>query len=106
MIPGIKGIHKSCLGIEKAKRRASYILYWPQMNCETEGAVKICCIYQKHRPSQAKELMWVAQKKLALWSKVGIDLLMLYGKHYVLVLDCYSYFSEIALLSYCRRYYS
>lgn len=42
--------------------------------------------------------MLEAQKKLSPSSKVGTDLIILTGKNYVLVLDNYSHFPEIASL--------
>lgn len=52
----------------------------------------------KIRPSQPKELIVVAQEKLAPWGKADVDLFTLIGKNYVLILDYYFHFSEIALL--------
>ena len=35
-------IHSSHLGVEKCKRRARDVLYWPRMNAEIEDAVSKC----------------------------------------------------------------
>lgn len=95
----LENIHEGHLGMEKCKRRAKVALYWPNMNSEIEDAVRTCEICLKYRNKQLKEPMWVdEQERLSPWSKVGIDLFTLHGKNYVLLMDYYSHYPEIALL--------
>lgn len=95
----LKKIHEGHLGMEKCKRRAKAVLYWPKMNNAIEDTVRTCETCIKYRNKQLKEPMWVEEnEKLAPWSKVGIDLFTLYGKDYVLLMDYYSHYPEMALL--------
>ena len=92
-------IHEGHLGIEKCKRRAKAVLYWPNMNCAIEDMVRTCETCLTYRNKQHKEPMWVEEReKLTPWSKVGIDLFTLYGKDYVLLMDYYSHYPEMAVL--------
>lgn len=94
-----RNIHEGHLGMEKCKRRAKVALYWPKMNSEIKDTVRTCGICLKYRNKQLKEPMWVdEQERLTPWSKVGIDLFTLHGKNYVLLMDYYSHYPEIALL--------
>ena len=48
-------IHESHLGIEKSKRRARDILYWPNMNGQISDLIANCSSCLKHRKNNAKE---------------------------------------------------
>lgn len=92
-------IHEGHLGIEKSKRRAKAVLYWPNMGADIERFIGACETCQTCRDKQRKEPLWVEEGETQTpWSKVGIDLFTLSGKDYVLVMDYYSHFPEIALL--------
>ena len=48
-------IHSSHSGIEKCKRRARDVLYWPGMNSEIEDVVsrcQVCSTYQRSNPKE------------------------------------------------------
>ena len=95
----LKRIHEGHLGMEKCKRRAKAILYWPKMNSAIENTVRLCEACLRYRNKQQKEPMWVEQnEQVTPWSKVGIDLFTLHGKEYVLLMDYYSHYPEMAVL--------
>ena len=48
-------LHSSHQGIEKTKRRARLIVYWPCINNDISTTVAACVPCQQHRPSQQKE---------------------------------------------------
>jgi len=48
-------IHESHLGIEKSKRRARDLLYWPNMNAQITDLISNCSSRLKHRKQNAKE---------------------------------------------------
>lgn len=92
-------IHEGHLGMEKSKRRAKAVLYWPNMGADIERSIGACETCQTYWAKQSKEPLWVEESEpLAPWSKVGIDLFTLNEKNDVLVLDYYSHYPEIALL--------
>lgn len=70
------------------------------MSCAIEDTVRACEVCQKYRNKQQKEPMWIEEneERLTPWSKVGIDLFTLHGKDYVLLMDYYSHFPEMAML--------
>lgn len=81
-------IHEGHLGMEKSKRRAKAVLYWPGMGLDIEHIIRLCETCQIHRVRQTKEPMWVENKDVCkAWSKVGIDLFELEGRTYVLLVD-------------------
>ena len=95
----ITKIHEGHLGIEKSKRRAREVLYWPSLNTDIDNAIQSCAICQTYQYRQPKEPMMPHPKPSGPWEKVGTDLFQLNGKDYLLVIDYYSNYPEIALLS-------
>lgn len=92
-------VHEGHLGIEKCKRRACDVLYWPCMHRDIETWVQRCEICQRHRYQQPKEPMRPHDKPQEPWRKVGMDLFQLKDKDYLLLMDYHSNYPEFALLS-------
>ncbi|XP_030587995.1 uncharacterized protein K02A2.6-like [Archocentrus centrarchus] len=95
----LQRIHEGHLGVEKCKRRAREAVYWPGINRDIEEMVQKCETCLKHRYKQQKEPMLIADLPTAPWQKVGTDLFHLHGKDYLLVVDYYSNYPEVAQLS-------
>ncbi|KAL7851936.1 hypothetical protein SRHO_G00177210 [Serrasalmus rhombeus] len=95
----LQRIHEGHLGVEKCKRRARETVYWPGINQDIERIITKCETCQKHRNKQTKQPMLVCDLPTAPWEKVGVDLFHLKGKDYLVVIDYYSNFPEMALLS-------
>lgn len=95
----LQRLHEGHLGVEKCKRRAREAIYWPGINKDIEEMIEKCDICLRHHYKQVKEPMLVADLPTAPWQKVGTDLFHLYGKDYLLVIDYYSNYPEIAQLS-------
>uniref|UniRef100_A0A8D0C7Y7 Gypsy retrotransposon integrase-like protein 1 n=1 Tax=Scleropages formosus TaxID=113540 RepID=A0A8D0C7Y7_SCLFO len=92
-------IHEGHLGIEKCKRRSRDAIYWPGMNADIEKMVSTCEICLKHQNKQAREPLITVDLPKYPWQKVGTDLFHFNGKDYLLVVDYFSSYPEIALLS-------
>jgi len=81
--------------------------HWPvfQFHCPTpvnkdiEKLISMCDTCQKHRNKQTKEPMMVTEVSTAPWHMVGMDLFHLKGKEYLVIIDYFSNFPEMALLS-------
>ena len=91
-------LHTGHQGLVKCKERARISVWWPGINNDIECYIKkckICCQSQqpKFEPMIASEL------PSCPWQKVGTDLFMWKQKTYLLVVDYYSRFIEIARLS-------
>ena len=91
-------IHEGHLGIEKCKRRARESVYWPGLNKNIETFVSKCETCQKHQSKQCKEPMVIPEMPASPWYKVGMDLFHLKGKDYLVVIDYFSNYPEMALL--------
>ena len=94
----LKIIHEGHLGIEKCKRRARDVLYWPNMNKDIEDLAGKCSVCMKHQYAQTKEPLIQHERPAKPWVKVGADLFHFYGKDYLLVIDYFSNYPEVALL--------
>ncbi len=92
-------IHEGHMGIEKCKRRAREVMYWPYMNRDIETKVQRCEICQQHRYKQQKEPLLPHYKPCEPWRKIGADLFQLSGKDYLVVMDYYSIIPGFALLT-------
>ena len=63
-------IHEGHLGIEKCKRRAREILYWPNMNKDVYETVSRCDVCQEYRYAQPKQPLTMHERP---WSSRGED---------------------------------
>ena len=91
-------IHESHLGIEKSKRRARDLLYWPNMNGQITDLISNCSSCLKHRKNNAKEPLIQHEVPHRPWEKIACDLFTLGGKDYLLTVDYYSKWAEVGLL--------
>ena len=91
----LKIIHGAHLGIEKCKRRARDVLYWPGMNAQIEDVVSSCPVCAKYRRNNTKEPLLPHDTPRRPWAKVGSDLFEIGGKTFIVLVDYYSGFFEI-----------
>ena len=99
----LKAIHKSHLGFVNCKKRAREIVYWPGMNSQIEELVSKCSACLTHRNKSQKEPMIIQPIPSLPWSKVGADLFEIEGNHYLIMVDYYSNFIEVAPLQHDTR---
>lgn len=95
----LKTIYSSHMGMLKGKQRARELIYWPGMNKQIKDVVSHCsaCLLQQNRPQ--KEPMMIHTFPFLPWSKVATDLFELDGFHYLIMVDYYSNFIEVASLN-------
>ena len=94
----IATVHRSHQGIQGCIRRAKDTVYWPLMNQEITDYVNQCRVCNTYRPEQCKEPLMPHAVPDRPWAKVGADLFELQGQHYLLLVDYYSNFFELARL--------
>ena len=94
----IATVHRSHQGIQGCIRRAKDAVYWPLMNQEITDYVNQCSVCNTYRPEQCKEPLMPHAVPDRPWAKVGADLFELQGQHYLLLVDYYSNFFELARL--------
>ena len=88
------------LGAEKQKRVARMSLYWPNMNKDIDDMVQRCGVCLKYRPALPRDkLMDIEDKRRGPWEQVGVDLMHWGGKEYVVLVDYYSNYPELAMLT-------
>ncbi len=95
----LEKIHVGHMGVEKCKRRARDVLYWPGMNSQIEEMVLKCSTSLEYRPSNQKEPMIAQTSPTIPWDTVTTDLFYWNNSNYLLVVDYYSRYFEIAKLS-------
>ena len=62
-------IHEGHLGIEKCKRRAREILYWPNMNKDVYETVSRCDVCQEYRYAQPKQPLTMYERPDRPWMR-------------------------------------
>ena len=95
----LEQIHKGHLGIEKCKRRARDVLYWPRINLDIETMVQSCPACIGNQRKQQAEPMKPHKVPDRPWEKVGVDLFTIDGRDYVAMVDYYSQYIEISTLT-------
>ena len=91
-------IHESHMGIEKCKSRARTLLYWPRMTLDIEDTVRNCNVSCKYRNNQQKKPLIPHSIPDERFQKVDIDIMTFQNIDYLVVVDYFSKFPEIAQL--------
>ncbi|CAI6376903.1 unnamed protein product [Macrosiphum euphorbiae] len=91
-------IHYNHLGIQKCRLRAKGAVYWPNINKDIELKVKSCELCAKYQDSKSKEYMRPSETPDDSWQIVGIDIFHINNMNFLLVIDYFSKYVEIALL--------
>ena len=91
-------IHEAHLGIVKSKQLARDLLFWPGMTSQIEEMIKQCPTCQMNRKAQPAEPLISHYIPDQPFAKVATDLFELQGKTYMLCVDYYSKYPDIALL--------
>ncbi|KAJ2949202.1 hypothetical protein O0L34_g6147 [Tuta absoluta] len=89
-------IHEGHLGIEKCKKRARDVVWWPGMSSEIEQCVQRCDTCQRHRAAKRREPVCPHPVPALPWEVVAADLFEIDQRHFLLVVDYYSKFVEVA----------
>lgn len=91
-------IHESHLGIEKSKKRARDIMYWPNMSAQISDMISKCASCLKFQRAQTKEPLVQHDVPARPWEKLATDLFVLNGNNYLLTIDYFSKWVEMSLL--------
>ena len=89
-------IHIGHMGVQKFKERALDVLFWPGMCKEIETFVEKCLTCQEYRNAQQKEPLRPHDIPVRPWQMVATDMFVWNNTNYVLVVDYYSNYFEIA----------
>ena len=92
-------LHESHQGIGKSKARAREITYWPGMSKDIEDTITRCSKCAEWRRNNQKEPLIPHEVPGRPRQKLGADIFEFRGKNYLCVVDYYSKFPEISLIS-------
>lgn len=93
----LEKIHEGHLGIVKCRERARSSVWWIGLSSQIEDTVNSCYICSEARNDSAEPLIPTPLPPRP-WQRVATDLFYLKGKTYLLVVDYFSRFVEIAKL--------
>ena len=93
----LERLHVSHQGMVRTKQLAKDLVFWPGMNHEIEEVIAKCGTCQKYRNYQQKEsLKEPVQTPEQPWSTLAADLFELDGSKFMVVVDYYSEWIEVA----------
>lgn len=93
----LRALHEAHQGIVKMRERARTAIWWPKMSDEIERVASSCTTCAHWRTPPAEPLLPSPLPDLP-WQKVATDLFELDGKHYIIVMDYFSRYLELAEL--------
>ena len=91
-------LHTGHQGITKCRERARQSLWWPGLSRQLEELVKNCSVCRKCINQRSEPLIPTVLPELP-WQRVGTDLFEFKARSYLLIVDYYSRFIEIAQLN-------
>lgn len=97
----LDALHEGHQGVTRCRERAREAVWWPGLSSQLKELVRNCTICIKERTNPVEPLMPGALPERP-WQKVGSDLFSFKQDTYLLVMDYYSRFLEIAKLTSTR----
>ncbi|KAL1262289.1 hypothetical protein QQF64_007554 [Cirrhinus molitorella] len=88
-------LHASHQGIEKTKRLARDIMFWPGMSTQITDLISKCPVCNTFKRQNCKEPMLGHDIPHWPWQKVGSDLFEFDSEQYIVLVDYYSNFIEV-----------
>ena len=79
----LKLIHSLHLGIEKCKRQARDVLYWPRMSSQIENLISSCTTCATHQRRNQREPLLQHSVPDCPWAKVGADIFEIQKKQFL-----------------------
>ena len=95
----LQRIHAAHLGIEKCRARARSAVFWPGINSAIDDLVSKCSTCQQHQRSNQREPLIPQEVPERPWATVAADIFYYKGRDYLLVVDYFSKYPEVARLS-------
>ena len=90
-------IHEGHQGIVKCRERAKTSVWWPGLSREVQDMVENCKVCAKHRQQRAEPLMPTLFPERP-WQMIGTDLFELDKLNYLIVVDYFSRYIEVAAM--------
>ena len=83
----LQRLHAAHQGIDRTKRRARQLVYWPGINNDVETTVTACAECQKYLPSLAPEPLLSDPPPDFPFQDVSTDIFFHNGNHYLVYVD-------------------
>ena len=80
-------LHDSHQGIERTKRRARLVVYWPGVDREIENTVRACASCTENHPSLPKETMRSHAEPERIFQHMASDLFSHGGRNFLVITD-------------------
>lgn len=96
----LEKLHTAHLGIEKTKRRARKIFYWPNMSTDIQKFISKCSVCLKYSRNNVKEPMIPHDRPNLPFNKIASDIFTYGGSDYLVVVDYFSNWIEMNPLKY------
>ncbi|KAL7880825.1 hypothetical protein SRHO_G00030790 [Serrasalmus rhombeus] len=94
----INKLHEGHLGLTKCRERAKQSVWWPGLSKELQQLIENCDTCARER-TNLKEPMLPTLFPTRPWSTVGADMFQYNNQHYLIVVDYFSRFFEVAKMS-------
>ena len=91
-------IHEGHQGITKCRERAKSSVWWPGLSREIQDLVQQCRVYALHRDSKPEPLIPTPLPDCP-WQVIATDLFELKGVNYLIVIDYFSRYVEVAAMT-------
>ena len=92
-------IHEGHFGIDKCRARARGAVFWPSINGAIDEMISQCSTCLKHQRSNQREPLIPQEVPERPWATVAADIFYYKGRDYLLVVDYYSKYPEVARLT-------
>ena len=94
-----KRLHAAHLGDDSMMRRARETIFWPGMSHDVRQMADNCVSCQELKPASPRETLLQREVGNVPWEKIGCDLFEISGRNYLIVIDYFSNFIEIDLMT-------
>nr|XP_034824747.1 uncharacterized protein K02A2.6-like [Maniola hyperantus] len=91
-------VHEGHLGIDRCKRRARDVMFWPGMSRDVERAVRGCEACALHAPAPRVAPLNQHYVPNIPWQKLGSDIFEYKKKHYIILIDYFSNYVEVGMI--------
>ena len=90
-------LHHGHQGIQRCRLRTRNSVWWPGISQQIKEAIECCAEFVKHSTQRPETLMPTHLPDYP-WQSVAIDLFILSGANYVLIVDYFSRYPEVIKL--------